>query len=72
MDGTSNCAYVWVSDCYKVYIRNARCIANAHNEALEKVNEGLQELVITPSNLPELLEESGILYNISYTIEDDD
>ncbi len=62
----------WVSDCYEVYIRNTRRIANAHNDALEDVNEKLQELAITPANLPTVLEESGVLDNVSYEIEDDD
>ena len=61
-----------VSDCYKMYIRNTRHITNAHNEALKIVNVRLQELAITLSNLPGILEESGVLDNISYMIEDND
>ena len=62
----------WVSDCYEVYIRNTRRIAVAHNEALEDVNKKLQELAVTPVNLPDILEESGILDTVEYVLEDDD
>jgi len=62
----------WVSDCYEVYIRNTRRIADAHNDALQEVNQRLQEIAITPANLPDLLEQSGVLDSVEYTIEDDD
>ncbi len=47
-------------------------IADVHNGALQEVNKRLREIAITPANLPDLLEQSGVLDSVEYTIEDDD
>ena len=52
--------------------QNTWQIADAHNDALQEVNQRLQEIAITPANLPDLLEQSGVLDSVKYTIEDDD
>ena len=62
----------WLSDCYEIYIRNTRRIADQHNEALDAANRKLDEVAVTLVNLPDYLEESGILDTVQYDIEDED
>ena len=62
----------WLSDCFKVYIRNTKVITAQHIEALASANERLAEVAITPANLPTTLEESGILDDSLYKLEDED
>lgn len=62
----------WLSDCYEIYIRNTRRIADQHNEALVAANQKLDEVAVTFVNLPDVIEESGLLDTELYVVEDED
>jgi len=62
----------WLSDCYEVYIRDTSRLALMHNEALCTVNDRLEAVPVTPTNLPEIIEESGIIDCVPYELEDED
>jgi hypothetical protein len=62
----------WLSNCYEIYLRNTDRIISQHNEAIAIANRRLNEIAITPANLPDVLADAS-MHNIdTYELEDED
>ena len=66
--GTSSYAYVGLATASKYISEILKSYSPSH---LESANTRLDELAITSANLPPTLEESGILDDSLYVLEDE-
>ena len=53
----------WLSECYRIYLRDTEKTASQHNECLREYSDLISAMKLTQINLPE---------NVEYTVEEDE